>query len=146
RHGEEQVKVWRRSYSVPPPPLDPGADTHPSRDPRYAAVPRDQLPASECLADVVDRMLPYWHDAICADLAAGRSVLVSAHGNSIRALRKHLEHISDEDITDLEIPTGIPMRYELDDSDPCRVLSSEVLGDPEEAAAKAAAVAAQAQL
>ena len=145
-HGEETVKVWRRSYDVPPPPLAAGDSTHPSRDPRYARVPRDQLPATECLADVVDRMLPYWHDAVCADLAAGRSVLVSAHGNSIRALRKHLEHISDADITGLEIPTGIPMRYELDDADPCRVLSSEVLGDPAKAAAKAAEVAAQAQL
>ena len=144
RHGTDQVKLWRRSYDVPPPPLDPASEMHPANDPRYRGVPRDQLPATECLADVVARFLPYWHDVICADLAAGREVVVVAHGNSLRALIKHLDRIPDEEIAELEVPTGVPRVYELDAYDPCRVLSAEWLGNPEEVAARARAVAEQA--
>jgi 2,3-bisphosphoglycerate-dependent phosphoglycerate mutase len=114
QYGEEQVFVWRRSYDVPPPPIEPGNPYDPNADRRYAGLAPDVLPASECLADVVDRMLPYWYDAIVPDLAAGRIVLVAAHGNSLRALVKHLDGISDEDIVGLNIPTGIPLLYELD--------------------------------
>jgi len=142
-HGEDQVHLWRRSYSTPPPELDPASDMNPARDPRYASVPRDQLPLTECLADVVTRVLPLWHDVIAADLVAGRRVLVAAHGNSLRALIKHLESIGDEEIAGLEIPTGVPRLYQLDPADACSVVSSRWLGDDEEIAAKAAAVAAQ---
>ena len=143
-HGDEQVHVWRRSYATPPPPLPEGSDMDPALDPRYAGIPRDQLPTTECLADVVERVLPYWHDVIAADLAAGRRVLVVAHGNSLRALIKHLESIGDEDIPGLEIPTGVPRLYDLDPTDPCRSVSEpRWLGDPDEIAAKAAAVTAQ---
>jgi 2,3-bisphosphoglycerate-dependent phosphoglycerate mutase len=144
RFGEEQVKVWRRSYDVPPDPVDTSSEYHPANDPRYGRVPRDQLPGSECLADVLDRVLPYWHDVVCSDLADGRCVLVAAHGNSLRALIKHLERMSDSDIVEFNLPTGIPRVYDLDDADPCTVRSCRYLGDPEEAARKAAAVAAQA--
>ncbi len=141
-HGEEQVFQWRRSYDVPPPPLPSDDPRHPQHDPRYAQLPPDLLPASECLADVVRRMLPYWHDAIVPDLRAGRCVLVVAHGNSLRALVKHLDGISEEAIPKLNIPTGIPLRYELDQR--LRVLRKGYLGDPEEARRKAEAVARQA--
>jgi 2,3-bisphosphoglycerate-dependent phosphoglycerate mutase len=141
--GKEQLFAWRRGYATPPPPLSPDDPRHPRHDPRYAGVPPDQLPASECLKDVVERMLPYWHDVIAPDLMAGRRVLVSAHGNSLRALVKHLDGISDDDIADLNIPTGIPLRYEVDDTDPCRPRSSGYL-DPEAARAGADAVAKQA--
>jgi 2,3-bisphosphoglycerate-dependent phosphoglycerate mutase len=114
KYGPEQVKIWRRSYSVPPEPLDPAAMADQRADPRYAALPDDLLPAAECLADVVARMLPYWDDAIVGDLHDGKCVLVAAHGNSLRALVKHLDGISDEDITELNIPTGNPLVYELD--------------------------------
>jgi 2,3-bisphosphoglycerate-dependent phosphoglycerate mutase len=115
KYGPEQVKIWRRSYAVPPEPLDAAAMAEQRADPRYAALPDDLLPASECLADVVARMLPYWDDAIVGDLHDGRCVLVAAHGNSLRALVKHLDGISDDDITELNIPTGNPLVYELDD-------------------------------
>ena len=107
--------AWRRSYDVPPPPLPPDDPQHPRHDPRYAELPPDVLPASECLRDVLVRMLPWWYDAIVPDLRAGRSVLVAAHGNSLRALVKHLDGIRDEEIAALNIPTGIPLRYDLDD-------------------------------
>ncbi|MFM7272005.1 MAG: phosphoglyceromutase [Actinomycetes bacterium] len=139
--GIDQVKVWRRAYAVPPPPLaddDPG---HPRFDPRYAELPADVLPASECLADVVARMLPYWYDGIVPDLVAGRTTLVAAHGNSLRALVKHLDGISDEDIVDLNIPTGQPLVYEFDDR--LAVQGRRYL-DPEAAAAEAERVARQA--
>jgi 2,3-bisphosphoglycerate-dependent phosphoglycerate mutase len=142
-HGAEQLHAWRRGYATPPPPLPADDPGHPRHDPRYRDVPPDQLPAAECLKHVVERMLPYWHDVIAADLLAGRRVIVSAHGNSLRALVKHLDAISDDDIADLNIPTGIPLLYELDDADPCRKVSSRYL-DPEAAAAGAAAVAEQA--
>jgi 2,3-bisphosphoglycerate-dependent phosphoglycerate mutase len=114
-HSPAQVQEWRRSYSTRPPALAADDERHPRFDPRYASVPPDVLPATECLADVLDRMLPYWYDAIAPDLAAGMRVLVVAHGNSLRALVKHLEGISDEDIPSLEIPTGVPRVYRLDD-------------------------------
>ncbi len=146
RFGAEQVKVWRRSYDTPPPELPEGDERQAAGDPRYRDVPAEALPRTECLADVVARALPYWQDAIVPDLRAegarGGSVLVVAHGNSIRALRKHLDGIADEDIVGLEIPTGIPFRYRLDDD--LAVLSAEYLGDPEAAARAAEAVARQA--
>ena len=140
-HGEEQVHVWRRSYATSPPPLDESDERHPSHDPRYAALPADLIPATESLADVVVRMLPYWHDAVVPDLVARRVPLVSAHGNSLRALVMHLDGISEEEIPALNIPTGVPLVYTLDDS--LRAVESAYLGDPEEIAAAAAAVAAQ---
>ena len=142
RHGAEQVLLWRRSYDVPPPPLDHDDERHPSHDRRYADLSKDELPDTECLADVVDRMLPYWHDSIVPNIRSGRTPLVVAHGNSLRALVKHLDQISDEDIVSLNIPTGIPLLYELDeDLDP---VSSRYLGDPEAVRAAAEAVARQA--
>lgn len=142
RYGPDQVFTWRRSYDVPPPPLDPGDERHPRFDPRYAGLAPDLLPAAECLKDVVARMLPYWHDAIVPDLRAGRRVLIGAHGNSIRALVKHLDGISDDAIAELNIPTGIPLLYQLDEQ--LRPVSSRYLGDPEAARAAAEAVARQA--
>jgi 2,3-bisphosphoglycerate-dependent phosphoglycerate mutase len=142
QHGREQVHIWRRSYSTPPPALDPMDERHPGNDPRYAWMPSDLLPATECLEDVVDRMLPYWHDAIVPDLRAGKHVVVAAHGNSLRALVKHLDEISDEEIPNLNIPTGVPLLYELDED--LRPISSRYLGDADAAAAAAEAVAKQA--
>jgi len=142
QHGKEQVHVWRRSYSTPPPPLDPMDERHPGNDPRYAWMPPDLVPATECLEDVVDRMLPYWHDVIVPDIRAGKRVVIAAHGNSLRALVKHLDEVSDEEIPDLNIPTGVPLLYELDDD--LRPLSSRYLGDADAIAAAAAAVARQA--
>jgi 2,3-bisphosphoglycerate-dependent phosphoglycerate mutase len=142
RHGIDQVKVWRRSYDTPPPALERDDERHPSNDPRYAWMPSELVPATECLADVVDRMLPYWYDAIVPDIRAGNLVIVAAHGNSLRALVKHLDGISDEEIPSLNIPTGIPLVYELDDD--LKPLGSRYLGDAETAAEAAAAVAAQA--
>jgi 2,3-bisphosphoglycerate-dependent phosphoglycerate mutase len=115
RHGTEQTHVWRRSYDVQPPPLDADSDMHPRHDPRYADVARELLPATECLKDVLERVLPYWYDAIIPALYDWETVLVSAHGNSIRALAKHLLQISDADIPDLEIPHGTPWVFEMDD-------------------------------
>ena len=143
RFGRDQVDLWRRSYAVPPPPLDLDHATHPRHDPRYRNLAPAVLPASECLKDVVERMLPYWFDAIVPDLRAGKVVLVSAHGNSLRALVKHLQSISDDEIPGLNIPTGIPWVFELDD-DLCPV-SNRFLGDPEVVRAKAEAVAQQAR-
>ena len=142
RHGAEQVHLWRRSYDVPPPPIEPGSRYDQADDPRYAGITSQIVPGSECLADVVVRMLPYWFDALVPDLRAGHTVLVAAHGNSLRALVKHLEGISDEDIPALNIPTGVPRVYDLDDD--LGVRSAEYLGDPEQVAAAAAAVANQA--
>ncbi|ONH33032.1 phosphoglyceromutase [Protofrankia sp. BMG5.30] len=137
-YGEEKFTLWRRSYDTPPPPIGPNQVS--GVDERYADLPPDLVPTTECLKDVVTRILPYWYDAIVPDLRRGRTVLVAAHGNSLRALAKHLDGISDSDIAALNIPTGIPLRYELDDD--LRVLASSYL-DPEEAARAAAAVAAQ---
>ena len=146
RYGADQVKVWRRSYDVPPPPLAEDDERLANADPRYRDVDPRLLPRSECLADVVVRTLPYFDDVIVPDLATeaakGGAVLVVAHGNSLRALRKQLDGIGDEEIVSLEIPTGIPYRYLLDDE--LRVVESGYLGDAEAAAAAAAAVAKQA--
>jgi len=139
--GEEQFMLWRRSYDVPPPPLEDGAQWSQAGDPRYADLGAG-MPRTECLKDVVARMLPYWDAAIVPDLRAGRTVLVAAHGNSLRALVKHLDGISDEAIAGLNIPTGIPLLYHLEDD-----LRPEVVGgrylDPDAAASAAAAVANQ---
>lgn len=145
--GPEQIFEWRRSYDVPPRPLDWDDERHPRFDPRYAGLPSDVLPAAECLKDVVNRMLPYWFDSIVPDLEAHGVVLVVAHGNSLRALIKHLEQISDEDIAQLNLPTGAPMLYELDsDFRPVeeKLIDERYLGDVEAAKAAAEAVARQA--
>ncbi len=142
RHGKDQVQIWRRSYDVSPPELDWDDGRHPRFDPRYAWMPPDLVPGTECLADVVDRMLPYWYDAIVPDVRSGQRVLVAAHGNSLRALVKHLDDIPDDDIPGLNIPTGIPLVYELDGD--LRPRGSRYLGDPDEAAEAADAVARQA--
>jgi 2,3-bisphosphoglycerate-dependent phosphoglycerate mutase len=140
--GEEQFMLWRRSYDVPPPPIGDDAEYSQAGDRRYALLPSELMPRTECLKDVVDRMLPYWYDEIVPDLAAGRTVLVAAHGNSLRALVKHLDGVSDEEIARLNIPTGIPLRYELDaDFHPLRP-GGEYL-DPEAAKAAIEAVANQ---
>ena len=130
--------LWRRSYDTPPPPIEPGSEYSQDADPRYAGV---DAPLTECLKDVVARMVPYWESTISQDLLAGKTVLIAAHGNSLRALVKHLDQISDADIAALNIPTGIPLRYDLDENlKPTK--ASEYL-DPEAAAAGAAAVASQ---
>jgi 2,3-bisphosphoglycerate-dependent phosphoglycerate mutase len=141
RFGEELFMLWRRSYDVPPPPMPPGHAFDVRGDPRYASVPPDAIPATECLADVVVRILPYWYDAVAVDLLAGRTVLVAAHGNSLRALIKHLEGISDADITGLDIPTGVPIVYTLDEA--LRPVAKRELGDPEAIAAATEAVRSQ---
>ncbi|HEX4244157.1 MAG TPA: 2,3-bisphosphoglycerate-dependent phosphoglycerate mutase, partial [Acidimicrobiales bacterium] len=134
-----------RSYSTPPPAIPPGDERHPAGDPRYRDIPVDALPRTECLADVVARTIPYWEDSIVADLfetgGRGGAVLVVAHGNSLRALRKHIDGISDDDIVGLDVPTGIPFRYHLNDD--LTVGDSHYLGDPEAAKAAADAVARQ---
>ncbi len=140
-HGEEQVQVWRRSYDVRPPALSVSDDRHPGHDPRYSALPSDVLPACESLNDVVIRMLPYWHDSIVPDLRAGLTPIVSAHGNSLRALVKHLDGISDDEIPSLNIPTGVPLVYTLDDE--LKVTASKYLGDPSDIEAAQAAIIAQ---
>src|ERR1700687_4600898 len=130
RYGEEQVKVWRRSYDVRPPALEPSDERHPLTDRRYADLPPELVPSAECLKDVLDRMLPYWYDAIVPDLLRYSCVLVSAHGNSLRALVKHLDGLTDRQVIDLDIPTGVPRVYELDaDFKPA---SWRYLRDPEE--------------
>lgn len=139
--GDEQFMLWRRSYDVPPPPIADDDEYSQCGDRRYAMLPPELLPRTECLKDVVKRMLPYWYDEIVPDLAAGRTVLVVAHGNSLRALVKHLEGIGDAEIAKLNIPTGIPLRYELD-TDFRPVGKGEYL-DPEAAAAAIEAVANQ---
>lgn len=142
RYGLDQVQAWRRSYEVAPPALAQDDERHPRHDPRYRHLAADVLPAAECLKDVVARMLPYWHDAIVPDLQLGRAVLVSAHGNSLRGLVKHLKGISDEDIPGLEIPTGVPWVFELGDD--LLPVTEGLLGDEEEIRQRAEAVARQA--
>ena len=142
-YGEEQFMLWRRSYDVPPPPIEPDDPFAQTNDPRYAALPPKARPATECLADVVRRLIPYWEEALVADdLRAGRTVLVAAHGNSLRAMVKHLDNISDADIAGVNIPTGIPLVYRLDGNLRPVVPGGEYL-DPDAAATAAAAVAAQ---
>jgi 2,3-bisphosphoglycerate-dependent phosphoglycerate mutase len=137
--GDAQFMIWRRSYDVPPPPIADDDPLSQATDPRYAKLPPELLPRTECLRDVVWRLLPYWYDAIVPDLAADRTVLVVAHGNSLRALVKHLDGISDEAITELNIPTGIPLLYELDEACAPKVAGGRYL-DPEAAAVAAEAV------
>ena len=139
-YGEEQFMLWRRSYDVPPPPIDPNDEYAQTSDPRYSDVA--DLPMTECLKDVVARMIPYWESAIIPDLKAGKQVLITAHGNSLRALVKHLDGISDEDIAALNIPTAMPLVYRLDENFKPIVKGGEYL-DPEAAAEAAAAVANQ---
>jgi 2,3-bisphosphoglycerate-dependent phosphoglycerate mutase len=138
-YGEEQFMVWRRSYSTPPPPIEPGSEYSQDGDPRYAALAPEVVPATECLADVVVRMLPYWYDAIVPDLRSGATVLVAAHGNSLRALVKHLDGMGEEEVVGLNIPTGIPLRYDLDDELRPVKPGGEYL-DPDAAAASIEAV------
>ena len=141
QYGEEQFQLWRRSFDVPPPPIEDGSEFSQSNDLRYADL-GSALPKAECLKDVVDRMLPYWFDAIIPDLVTHKTILVTAHGNSLRALVKHLDGISDADIAGLNIPTGIPLLYELnDDFSPVKI-GGEYL-DPDAAAAAITAVANQ---
>jgi 2,3-bisphosphoglycerate-dependent phosphoglycerate mutase len=141
KHGAEQVKIWRRSYATPPPPLEASDPRHPSADPRYAGLSPEQLPASESLKNTVDRFLPLWHETIAPEIRAGKRVLIAAHGNSLRALVMYLDGISEEEILGLNIPTGIPLLYELDAD--LKPLGSRYLGDPEAAKRAAEAVANQ---
>jgi len=142
KYGNDQFMLWRRSFDTPPPPIDDDNEFSQVNDPRYADID-GPMPKTECLKDVIARMIPYWESEITKDLAAGKTVLVTAHGNSLRALVKHLDGISDDDIAELNIPTGIPLKYELDDN--FRPVGPAVYLDPEAAAAGAAAVAAQGQ-
>jgi 2,3-bisphosphoglycerate-dependent phosphoglycerate mutase len=143
RYGEDQVKIWRRSYATPPPALAPDDPRWPGRDRRYAGLDPAEVPLAESLADTVARFLPYWHGTIVPDLRAGKRVLIAAHGNSLRALVKHLDGVSEEKIVGLNIPTGIPLVYELDEQ--LKPVRSGYLGDPEAAQRAAEAVAKQAQ-
>jgi 2,3-bisphosphoglycerate-dependent phosphoglycerate mutase len=141
KFGEDQVKIWRRSYDIPPPPLTPDDERYPGRDPRYKELSDRELPLTECLKDTVARFLPYWHETIAPAVRSGKRVLIVAHGNSLRALVKYLDNISDEEIVGLNIPTGIPLVYELD-----ATLKPErryYLGDPAKVQAAMDAVAAQ---
>lgn len=139
KYGDEQVHIWRRSYDIPPPPLEASDARHPSHDPRYAGIAA--LPATESLATTLQRVLPCWNEVIAPDLRRGRNVLIAAHGNSLRALVKMLDQISDDEITEFNIPTGVPLAYELDNN--LTPLSREFLGDADAIAAAAAAVARQ---
>jgi 2,3-bisphosphoglycerate-dependent phosphoglycerate mutase len=141
KFGEQQVRVWRRSYDVPPPALAPDDPRHPRHDLRYAGLAPSELPLTECLKDTVARVLPYWRSDIAPAIRAGRRVLIAAHGNSLRALRKYLDGTSDADIVGLDIPTGVPFVYELDES--LRPVRNYYLGDQEEIARRIAAVASQ---
>jgi 2,3-bisphosphoglycerate-dependent phosphoglycerate mutase len=141
-YGEEQYQLWRRSYDVPPPPIEPGSEWDNAKDLRYAKLARDLVPATECLADVVTRLLPYWYDDIVPDLRAGEVVLIAAHGNSLRALVKHLDGLTEQQVVELNIPTGQPLRYDLDD-DLNPITPGGTYLDPEAAAAAAEAVANQ---
>jgi 2,3-bisphosphoglycerate-dependent phosphoglycerate mutase len=143
KYGDEQVLVWRRSYDVPPPALKEDDKRYPGIDPKYTMLDKRTLPFSECLKDTVERFLPYWHDQIAPAIKSGKKVLVAAHGNSLRALVKFLDNISDEEIVKLNIPTGIPLVYELDEN--LNSMKSYYLGDPEAAKKAAEAVANQAK-
>ena len=141
KFGEAQVKIWRRSYDIPPPPLTPDDERYPGRDPRYAALSKDELPLTECLKDTVARFLPLWHDEIAPAVKSGKRVLIAAHGNSLRALIKYLDNVPEEEIVELNVPTGMPLVYELDDD--LKPLKHYYLGDPEKVKAAMDAVAAQ---
>jgi 2,3-bisphosphoglycerate-dependent phosphoglycerate mutase len=141
QHGEDQVKIWRRAFAIAPPPLTPDDPRHPSRDPRYRNVPPADLPLTESLKDTIARFLPYWHESIAPQIKAGKRVLIVAHGNSLRALVKFLDNIPEDEIVELNIPTGIPLVYELDDA--LTPLRHYYLGDPDAARKAAEAVAKQ---
>ena len=143
KFGEEQVHIWRRSYDTRPPALEKNDERYPGKDARYADLSEEELPTTECLKDTVDRFLPYWHGTIAPVIKDGKKVLIAAHGNSLRALVKYLDNISDAEIPELNIPTGIPLVYELDDK--LKPVSHHYLGDPEAVAKAAAAVANQAK-
>ena len=142
QHGEAQTKIWRRSYDIPPPPLNADDLRHPSRDPRYRGLSPSELPLTESLKETVARFLPYWHGTIAPTIKTGKRVIIAAHGNSLRALVMYLDNISESAIVELNIPTGIPLVYELDDN--LKPLRHDYLGDPAAAAAAAARVANQA--
>jgi 2,3-bisphosphoglycerate-dependent phosphoglycerate mutase len=141
KHGEAQTKIWRRSYDIPPPPLTPDDPRYPSRDPRYASLTAAELPLTESLKDTVDRFLPYWHETIAPTIRSGKRVLIAAHGNSLRALVKYLDDVSDQDIVELNIPTGVPLVYELDAA--LKPLKHYYLGDQAAVEAAMQAVANQ---
>lgn len=141
KYGDEQVLIWRRSYDTPPPALEKNDERFPGRDPRYAELAKDEVPLTECLKDTVARFLPYWHEEIAPVVKSGKRVIVAAHGNSLRALVKYLDEISDDDILKLNIPTGMPLIYELDEN--LKPIKNYYLGDPEEVKKAMAAVAAQ---
>lgn len=143
KYGKEQVHIWRRSYSTPPPALDWNDERHPHFDPRYAGLSKEELPACESLELTLKRVMPFWHSTIVPRIKSGQNVLIAAHGNSLRALVKHLSHISDDEIVELNIPTGVPLVYELDDD--LKEIRHYYLGNAAEIAAKAAAVAKQAE-
>jgi len=143
QYGEDQVKIWRRSYDVPPPALELTDERHPKFDRRYASLTPEQLPATESLKITLERVLPYWNSTLAPEIKSGKRLLVVAHGNSIRAMVKYLDNMSEADIIELNIPTGLPLVYELDEN--LKPIKSYYLGDPEEAAKKAAAVANQAK-
>ena len=144
KFGEAQVKIWRRSYDVPPPALELDDERHPRFDPRYASLAPEQIPATESLKITLERVLPYWHSTLVPEIKSGKRVIIAAHGNSIRALVKYLDNISEAEITELNIPTGLPLVYEFDEE--LNPQKHYYLGDPEEAARKAAAVANQAKV
>jgi 2,3-bisphosphoglycerate-dependent phosphoglycerate mutase len=141
KFGEDQVKIWRRSYDIRPPALTPDDERFPGRDPRYAHLSKDELPLTECLKDTVERFLPYWRETIAPDVKAEKKVVIAAHGNSLRALVKYLDDMSDEEIVELNIPTGMPLVYELDKD--LKPLDRYYIGDPEKVKAAMDAVAAQ---
>ena len=141
KHGEDQVLIWRRSYDIPPPALDPDDERHPGKDRRYANLPAENLPLSECLKDTVERFMPLWQDTIAPVVQEGKSVLIVAHGNSLRALVKYLDGVSEDDIVGLNIPTGMPLVYDLDAD--LKPLDRRYLGDPEAVAKAMEAVANQ---
>jgi 2,3-bisphosphoglycerate-dependent phosphoglycerate mutase len=141
KFGDDQVKIWRRSYDVPPPPLTADDERYPGKDPRYADLTAAELPLTECLKDTVARFLPLWHESIAPNIKAGKKIIIAAHGNSLRALVKFLDNVSDADILELNIPTGMPLVYELDAD--LKPLKSYYLGDPEKVKAAMDAVAKQ---
>ncbi|MCL4850754.1 MAG: 2,3-diphosphoglycerate-dependent phosphoglycerate mutase [Bryobacteraceae bacterium] len=141
KFGEDQVKIWRRSYDIPPPSLEKSDPRYPGNDPRYSGIPEQELPLAECLKDTVNRFIPYWHEVIAPDVMSGRRVIIAAHGNSLRALVKYLDNISDQDILELNIPTGMPLVYELEDN--LKPIRSYYLGDPEKVRKAMEAVANQ---
>jgi len=141
KYGEKQVLIWRRSYDIRPPALEKTDERYPGNDPIYRGLDEEDIPLTECLKDTVERFLPYWHEALAPAIKSGQRVIISAHGNSLRALIKYLDHISDDDIVKLNIPTGIPLIYELDGE--LKPIKSYYLGDPEEVARATEAVARQ---